>query len=120
MCFSPLAKLGDTQELEEFIADLDKVLEGAYAARSLPLPSPKLCPAWQGARAGPLLPLARQSLALLPSWLGLPVRGASSLVLAAGVESLSLLLRGVGGPHLDVTPPSPPSSFFSWGKNSTA
>ncbi|NXV36608.1 RGCC protein, partial [Rissa tridactyla] len=27
VCFSPLAKLGDTQELEEFIADLDKALE---------------------------------------------------------------------------------------------
>lgn len=30
--FSLLAKLGDTQELEEFIADLDKVLEGMYGA----------------------------------------------------------------------------------------
>lgn len=28
MCSSPLAKLGDTQELEEFIADLDRALEG--------------------------------------------------------------------------------------------
>uniref|UniRef100_A0A8B9GCZ6 Regulator of cell cycle RGCC n=1 Tax=Amazona collaria TaxID=241587 RepID=A0A8B9GCZ6_9PSIT len=28
-CFSPPAKLGDTQELEEFIADLDKVLEAS-------------------------------------------------------------------------------------------
>ncbi|KAH0630748.1 hypothetical protein JD844_003931 [Phrynosoma platyrhinos] len=26
-------KLGDTQELEEFIADLDKVLEGGYGDR---------------------------------------------------------------------------------------
>lgn len=32
--FCPLAKLGDTQELEEFIADLDKVLEGMYVALS--------------------------------------------------------------------------------------
>uniref|UniRef100_A0A8C0HGY3 Uncharacterized protein n=1 Tax=Buteo japonicus TaxID=224669 RepID=A0A8C0HGY3_9AVES len=29
VCFSLLAKLGDTQELEEFIADLDKVLEAS-------------------------------------------------------------------------------------------
>lgn len=32
--FCSLAKLGDTQELEEFIADLDKVLEGMYMALS--------------------------------------------------------------------------------------
>uniref|UniRef100_A0A8C8AVK7 RGCC protein n=1 Tax=Otus sunia TaxID=257818 RepID=A0A8C8AVK7_9STRI len=32
VCFSPLAKLGDTQELEEFIADLDKVVIWASLA----------------------------------------------------------------------------------------
>lgn len=32
--FYLLAKLGDTQELEEFIADLDKVLEGMYVVLS--------------------------------------------------------------------------------------
>lgn len=57
MCFSPLAKLGDTQELEEFIADLDKVLEGTYAPLIPVLP--KLHPVWQDSWAGAaLLPLA--------------------------------------------------------------
>uniref|UniRef100_A0A8D0FDB6 RGCC n=1 Tax=Strix occidentalis caurina TaxID=311401 RepID=A0A8D0FDB6_STROC len=32
VCFSPLAKLGDTQELEEFIADLDKVVMPCWAS----------------------------------------------------------------------------------------
>lgn len=41
VCFSLLAKLGDTQELEEFIADLDKVLEGTYAALIPALPEPQ-------------------------------------------------------------------------------
>uniref|UniRef100_A0A8C0EEQ7 Regulator of cell cycle RGCC n=1 Tax=Bubo bubo TaxID=30461 RepID=A0A8C0EEQ7_BUBBB len=41
VCFSPLAKLGDTQELEEFIADLDKVVMPCWA--SLAALSRQLC-----------------------------------------------------------------------------
>lgn len=36
--FFPKAKLGDTQELEEFIADLDKALEGTWPALMPALP----------------------------------------------------------------------------------
>lgn len=51
VCFSPLAKLGDTQELEEFIADLDKVLEGTYAALTPVLPEPQAASSMAGCLA---------------------------------------------------------------------
>lgn len=119
MRFSPLAKLGDTQELEEFIADLDKVLEGTYTALIPVLHEPQAAssvagrPGWGFSMASGLAgPGPAPLLAGAPTARGLePGFGCRGGIL------LSFLL---GGGLIWMSPPYPPSSSFSWGRNSTA
>lgn len=73
MCFSPLAKLGDTQELEEFIADLDKALEGTCPALIPALPT-----GW-GSCTAPDMAQPGQHLLCL----GVPLQGAWNLIVAS-------------------------------------
>uniref|UniRef100_A0A8C3MHD5 Uncharacterized protein n=1 Tax=Geospiza parvula TaxID=87175 RepID=A0A8C3MHD5_GEOPR len=68
--YPPKAKLGDTQELEEFIADLDKALEGTCPALILALPT-----GWDTWAGAPPLPLTRHSLASASSAWGSCCRG---------------------------------------------
>lgn len=64
--FYLLAKLGDTRELEEFIADLDKVLEGMYVVLSTRL-------SHRYGTACDIISVVSAELAVLSYWCGVGI-----------------------------------------------
>lgn len=106
--FSLLAKLGDTQELEEFIADLDKVLEGTYAALIRALPEPQLHPKPQPLGWGFSIASGSAEPGPAPVLAGAPTAGGLEPGFGCrGGILLSFLLGGGGGGSSGSHPPIP-------------